>query len=175
MKNVFKLLWLVSFVFMVACCQHCGVKTNTQEHSQTLNKAALYAQKHLPHQGKLVQQSSGYAYIKVDDNYIHQLFPLLNAHDYTKPPYFRRADAPGAHISVVYEDENVTLKEAGQIFAFTVEDVIVVTPKQGLSYIVLQVTSPDLENLRKRYGLAPKLKGHEFHITLAKKVIKERN
>lgn len=173
MNNIFKALCLTSLLFIVACCQHCGVKTNLQEQQQTFNQAILYAQEHLPHQGKLVQQTDGYAYIKVDDDYIHKLFPLLSAHDYKKPPYFRRADAPGAHISVVYEDENVTLKEAGQTFSFTIEQVIVVTPKQGLSYIVLQVTSPSLEDLRKRYGLAPKLKGHEFHITLAKKLTKQ--
>ena len=133
-------------------------------------QALAYAQKNLVHEGTLVQQSDGYAYVKVDDRYIHDLFPLLHAEpDYKKPPYFRRKNAPGAHISVAYGDEHIKLKEVGQRFSFSIKDIVIVSPKKNVSYIILQVESPALEALRKSYGLGPKLQGHEFHISLAKK------
>jgi len=45
--------------------------------------------------------------------------------------------------------------------------------KKNIYYIVLEVESQKLENLRKKYGLNAKLKGHEFHISIAKKIIKK--
>ena len=133
-------------------------------------EALAYAQKNLPHVGTLIQKPDGYAYIKVDDRYINELFPLLNAPSgYEKPPYFRRDNLPGAHISVVYKNEKIKLKEAGQKFSFTIRDITTVSPNSKNSYIILQVDAPELENLRKRYKLGAKLNGHEFHISLAKK------
>jgi hypothetical protein len=83
-----------------------------------------YAQEHLAHEGYLIQQSDGFAYIKVDDRYIHELFPRLKAEPgYQKPPYFRKNNLPGAHISVIYKDEAVRLSETGQKFKFTLKDL----------------------------------------------------
>lgn len=157
----------VASIILVSSCQHY-YKREQHAQSAPFEQALQYAKEHLSHDGVLVQQSDGYAYIKVDDDYIHRLYPLLNTSTYEKPPYFRRKDAPGAHISVVYEDEHQQLDEAGKHFTFTLKNIVEVHPKKGLSYIVLQVSSPELENLRKKYGLSPLLKGHEFHITLAK-------
>ena len=132
-------------------------------------EALAYAQKNLAHEGILIQKPDGYAYLKVDDRYINDLFPLLHAQpNYKKPPYFRRNNQPGAHISVIYKDENIKLKEVGQKFSFKIRDITTVNPKNN-SYIILQVDSPELEKLRTSYGLGPKLHGHEFHISIAKK------
>jgi hypothetical protein len=164
-----KPLFCLPIFFVLVACQHCHPVNNFVEPNSTWPEVIAYAKNHLPHQGQLVQQSDGYAYIKVDDEYIHKLYPMLKAQGFHKPPYFRKTDAPGAHISLAYEDENVALKEVGQTFSFEITDIALVHPKAGLSFIVLQVSAPDLEQLRQRYGLSPKLKGHEFHITLAKK------
>src|ERR1700722_1767504 len=53
-----------------------------------------YARKNLPQEGVLVAKSDGFVYLKVDDAYIHALFPLLGLREegYTEPPYFRRGD-----------------------------------------------------------------------------------
>ncbi len=48
---------------------------------------------------------------------------------------------------------------------------MIVNPSKDTSYAVLEITSPELEKLRKKYGLNPKLLGHEYHISLAKKTI----
>lgn len=140
-------------------------------HHASWHKALSYAQQHLPHEGRLVRKPDGYVYLKVDDDYIRKLFPLLEVarEGYREPPYFRTREAPGAHISIFYVDEHVDPKELGQTFHFDLEDIAVVRPSRTVSYVVLQVKSPELEKLRQKYGLPPKLHGHEFHISLAKK------
>lgn len=160
---------LMGLLGLISC--QCTPKRVQTIESASFNAQALsFAEKHLPKTGVLVQEEDGYAYLKVDDNYINELYPLLQAPPgFQKPPYFRRKNAPGAHISIVYEDEGVKLKEVGQEFAFKLGEIITVHPKKGVSYIILEVKSPELEKLRSSYGLSPKLKNHEFHISLAKK------
>ena len=41
--------------------------------------------------------------------YIYTLFPLLEQPGLEIPPYFRTPEAPGAHISVIYETERQAL------------------------------------------------------------------
>lgn len=130
-----------------------------------------YAREHLPLEGQLMQKSDGFVYLKVDDAYIHRLFPMLDLQDegFREPPYFRSPEAPGAHISIFYADEHVRPAELGHHYTFKLEDIEIVHPSPYTSYAILQVKAPELEELRQKYGLSPKLFGHEFHITLAKK------
>jgi hypothetical protein len=130
-----------------------------------------YAREHLPQEGYLIAKSDGYCYVKVSDEYIHTLFPMLDLEEegYRKPPYFRSEEATGAHISVIYENENVIPDELGQIFQFELNQIVIVKVSREKTYAILQVTAPELEKLRCKYGLKPKLQGHEFHITLALK------
>ena len=132
-----------------------------------------YAKDNLPQEGQLVIKSDGFGYIKVDDAYIHELYPLLglSAEGYKEPPYFRSEESPGAHISIFYVDEGVHPEEAGQTFPFELKDIVIVNPSKYTSYAVFEVNSPALENLREKYGLDRKLHGHEFHISLAKKTV----
>lgn len=164
------------FHFAPAQAKEGLVDERTSEQMQAMvhsswHKALDYAQKHLPHEGQLVRKSDGFVYLKVDDDYIRKLFPLLGLarEGYREPPYFRSKDAAGAHISVFYVDEHIMPKELGQTFHFHLEDIAIVKPSKNASYAILQVKSPDLEKLRQKYGLSPKLHGHEFHISLAKK------
>jgi len=125
----------------------------------------------LPKRGQLVVKSDGFVYLKVDDAYIHALYPLLDLkkEGFKKPPYFRSPEAPGAHISVFNVNENIEPNEVGQNFHFDLKQIMIVKPSKNTSYAVLQVESPELEKLREKYGLGPKLHGHEYHISLAKK------
>ncbi len=92
----------------------------------------------------------------------------LKEKGYKIPPYFRGERSPGAHISVFYSDEHVHPNEIGSVFHFEPECIEIVHT-QGDTYVVLQVRSKELETLREKYGLRPKLKNHEFHISLAKR------
>jgi hypothetical protein len=80
----------------------------------------------------------------------------------------------GAHISVIYEDEMIkkeiwNLAQAGEWFSFEAKELRYLdrkTPK-GISRLwLLAVDAPALQRLRTHYGLKPKLKEHDFHITL---------
>ena len=130
-----------------------------------------YARETLPLQATLVSNDEGFIYLDVDDAYIHKLYPLLGLTDdgFKKPPYFRRPDGIGAHITVFYVHENVLPDEIGDTFTFDLTDIVVVRATRDASYAILQVNSPELETLRKKYGRPGKINGHELHISLAKK------
>jgi hypothetical protein len=130
-----------------------------------------YTKETLPLQATLVANDDGFVYLDVDDAYIHKLYPLLELSEegFKKPPYFRRPDGIGAHITVFYVHDNIIPEEIGDTFTFELKDIVVVRATRDASFAVLQVHSPELEALRKKYGFPAKNHGHEFHISLAKK------
>lgn len=138
--------------------------------TQGWQEAVQYANTHLSHKGTLMAKRDGFIYLKVDESYIYTLFPLLHLKEkgFKIPPYFRGPNSPGAHISVIYSDEHVIPKELGSVFHFEPVKIELVHTSNA-TYAILQVHSPELEALRRKYGLSPKLHGHEFHISLAKK------
>lgn len=121
-------------------------------------------------QGALKYEDN-YAYLKVDDNYIHQLFPLLKDDSLIKPDYFSKKGV-GAHITVFYPEENIILSndELGQDYKFNITGLY--KTQLGMKeYHILLVESPSLIELRKKYGLPESLtyKGYNicFHLTIA--------
>lgn len=143
----------------------------TLDSQQAWSEVVNFAQKNLPQEGIIIQKSDGYVYLKVDDNYIHTLFPMLGLQEegYTEPPYFRSSDSPGAHISLFNADEQIIPEETGKSFPFKLNRIVIVKPAKDTHYAILEVEAPELEAIRKKYGLNPKLQGHEYHITLARK------
>lgn len=139
------------------------VSPETQKYQEILD----YARHNLPQKGRL-SNKDGFIYVDVDDDYIHTLFEMLGEEGFEKPPYFRRADAAGAHISVILKGEHVIPEELDLEFSFEIRRIrIVETPRHG-TYAIIEVDSPELEALRAKYGLSPKVHGdHEFHITIA--------
>lgn len=136
------------------------------------NEVAMEYALNLPQEG-ILHIKEGYLYLKVDDRYIHHLFPLLEQSELEIPDYFRSPSAPGAHISVIYETERQQLPpqipEVGQTFDFYIKDFYSIFLRDHEEIIVLVVESPMLEDFRVKYGLSEKLLGHEYHITLALK------
>jgi hypothetical protein len=125
----------------------------------------------LPTHGILEQTNEGYAYLKVSDEFVYRLFPLVREPGFKMPGAIRRRSRIGAHISVFYEDEGKRIRpieELGRIFFFEHQEIKKVR-QRNKEFIVLEVDSPELEILRKKYGFAPLLFGHRFHITLAEK------
>lgn len=171
-----KIINLTLFFLLVINNSYSEESTTQTNQEQTLTlsqnwqEVIQYAQENLPLEGQLLAKSDGFGYIKVDDQYIHTLFPMLGLDEgFEEPPYFRSEDAPGAHISVFYVDENILPEEIGQTFHFELKNIATVHPSKTTSYAVLQIESHELEILREKYGLSPKLHGYEFHISLAKK------
>jgi hypothetical protein len=175
----FNALILAISLTVVSIAPFSSWANETSQEQATLNVSSSwqevlnYAQENLPKEGQLVVKSDGFGYLKVDDEYIHTLFPMLGVEGegFKKPPYFRTDEAPGAHISVFYVNENIVPEEIGQYFHFELKQIVIVKPSKDTSYAVLQVESPELEKLREKYGLSPKLFGHDYHISLAKKTL----
>ncbi|CUI17753.1 hypothetical protein PNK_2150 [Candidatus Protochlamydia naegleriophila] len=161
--------WLLSLVCLAlaTAAYFYQIPTSATEHKEAILEAA----QKLPQSGVLKKNWDGYIYLKVDDDYIHQLFPLIHENGFHKPSSLHRPSRIGAHISVFYKDEAASRKpitEVGQSYSFRVKNFTHVSTKQK-DYAIIEVDSPELEKLREKYGLPPKLFNHEFHITIGDK------
>jgi len=126
----------------------------------------------IPNQGILKQKENGFVYLDVSNEFITAVVPLLD-HEGLLRARPTASRSIGAHISVFHEQENVTPDELGDVFFFEAKEIRSFTlhTRDGLKKLwVIAVNSPELENLREKYGLAPKLKGYDYHITLGKQM-----
>ena len=114
---------------------------------------------------------NGLTYLDIDDNYIHTLYPLLPFKNISKPKYFND-NAIGAHISVIYPEENriILAHDLNQAHHFEVTGIYTAL-HNAKRYFVVGVSSPSLLALRTGYQLPekPVFKnlGVDFHITIA--------
>lgn len=119
-----------------------------------------------------LQIRDNYCYLKIDDDYIHLTYPDLSSDErIQKPDYFKSSDDIGAHISVIYLEERVRVKQNhhGQRHLFTIQGLI--KARLGLKdYFALSVISSSLDTFRQQHALGPKptFKGQTivFHITV---------
>lgn len=122
--------------------------------------------------GTLHRTHDGFVYLNVSNDIINGFFRGLDEEGVVQPPYREpKYNGIGAHISVMdpEEMEGRTLSELGKKFKYQVSGIFTVDPQRGKMQRIwaLEVQSPELEELRRRYGLPPKLRGHDFHITFA--------
>jgi hypothetical protein len=127
--------------------------------------------------GKLKKSANNLVYLDIDDEYIHRLYPLIKNDIIKKPDYFKRGSA-GAHITVIYpeENKNITSQDLGQEHIFVIKDFV--SARLDLkTYYILLVESPSLLKLRQRYHLPDLLsfKGYSigFHITVGVQINSE--
>lgn len=118
---------------------------------------------------QLCLKNNGFVYLNVDDQFIDDVVYSLPLQGSFTPTATGERKM-GAHISVMYEDELIgneiwNFEEAGDWFAFTVKELRYVHRGSKRLWL-LAVDCPALQLLREHYGLRPKLKGHDFHITL---------
>ena len=119
--------------------------------------------------GQLRLKSNGFVYVEVNNDFIEGVMDLLPTEGEFNP-VSTKPKRMGAHISVMYEDEMIgheiwNLEEAGQWFTFEVKELRYVS-RGGSRLWFLAVDAPALQRLRTHHGLKPKLKGHDFHITI---------
>jgi len=141
---------------------------------QVIEKVIQFEQK-----GILKQKDNGYLYVEVSRDFIAQVLPLIGAPGKLVPPrHYTSKKGIGAHISVMYENEQILneiweIKELGQEYTFRVMELRTVRltkDNQVKKLWLLAVDCPELERLRESYGLPSKLKGHDFHITICTQV-----
>ncbi len=137
-------------------------------HQPTAIECALQ----LPQEGILKQKTNGFVYLDVSNEFIKNIVPLLNHSGELRTPPMAK-NSVGAHISVFHENEQITPKELGEKFSFQVVEIrnFTLHTRDGLKKLwVMAVHSPELEQLRQRYNCSAKLKGYDFHISLAKQM-----
>jgi hypothetical protein len=141
---------------------------------QVIEKIVQFKQK-----GILKQKENGYLYIEVTNDFIATALPLIEAQGKIVPPrHYTSKKGIGAHISVMYENEQIMneiweIKELGQEFDFTIMELRTVKLNKNnkvQKLWLVAVAAPELEKLRESYGLSSKLKGHDFHITVGTQV-----
>ncbi len=128
-------------------------------------------QKSWPCSGELLNNSDGFLYVKVSDEYVHELVRFIQDDGFEEPPYFGQLYSDGAHISVIYSKEleersPIQIDELHRVFDFKITDCgIFETPSwKGVEAVfVLLVKAPALDQLREKYGLP---QDHVFHITI---------
>lgn len=130
----------------------------------------------LPCNGILKQASQApYIYLKLEDDFIHKLFPLINEDNLLKPDEHYSKHSIGAHISVIYSGEaqsELNISEIGQPFSFSITGLFDIEVFDKHVFALL-VSSDDLIQLRQKYGFDERLNYHgllvPFHITIARK------
>lgn len=128
----------------------------------------------IPKNGMLQRTNNNYVYLKIDDRFILELFPLLQHENIYLPPYFSVPYNIGSHISVIYKEEyqpTVNFQNVDNIlFNFDVDGLYKAIVDQK-KFLILKVISPSLESFRLINNLSKKPIYHgyqvDFHITIA--------
>lgn len=145
-----------------------------ENQQQVIEKAIQFE-----HKGTLKQKDNGYLYVEVSKDFIAEILPLIEAQGKIVPPkHYTSKKGIGAHISVMYENEQIMneiweINELGQEFSFSVMELRTVKLNKNnkvQKLWLLAVSAPELEQLRESYGLPSLLKGHDFHITIGTQV-----
>ena len=139
-------------------------------------------QLNIPFSGKLIidKGESPWGKLVIGDEIRNSIFKSMpNDGNYELPDY-------EAHVSVFDEEEvkeyfmDKTLLEEGKEFTFYMCNLAYCNPEswdEVEKLYMVQVYSPELEALRKKYNLTSKMHNneHEFHITICTKMAKVAN
>ncbi|MCB1180835.1 MAG: hypothetical protein KDK55_02265 [Chlamydiia bacterium] len=155
-------------LFLLILCPLLGKEDHRVENQPAAIEEAIT----LSNQGILKRKDNGFIYLDVSNEFITEIIPLLD-HEGMLRARPTASRSIGAHISVFHEMEDITPKELGEAFSFEVKEIRSFTlhTRDGFKKLwVIAVNSPELENLREKYGYSPKLKGFDYHITLGKQM-----
>lgn len=169
-----RLLVPVILMSCLASSAFAEVDYQVEDQPHVIEKVIQFQQK-----GILKQKDNGYLYIEVSKDFIAETLPLIDAKGKIVPPrHYTSKKGIGAHISVMYENEQILneiweIRELGQEFTFNVMELRTVKINRDnkmKKLWLIAVAAPELEKLRESYGLSPRLKNHDFHITIGAQV-----
>ncbi len=165
---------LILLSVLISSSAYCAVDYVVEDQPFILEKVAEFTAK-----GVLKQKPNGYLYVEVAREYIADILPLIDAKGKIVPPrHYSSKKGIGAHISVMYENEQIEneiweIAELGKEYTFTVKELRTVKLNNNnkmRKLWLLAVVAPELEKLRESYNLPSLLKGHDFHITIGTQV-----
>jgi hypothetical protein len=136
-----------------------------------------YVKENLPTWGIVKKREDGYIYAELANYYIYDPYTLLGQSYAQLPNYFDEPHNIGAHISLVLAEENPndTIQIPEKI-SFTITGLHCSCPRNliDVKYLwYLTLTCKEIEALRQKHNLSPKILDQDFHITFAveKKVL----
>jgi len=147
-----------------------------------LSRGNKQASTNHPLAGRLYVSKSGWLLLSVPNALVRGVYDALSAPGAELPTAGAMNvpnvadDILNAHISVMTADEVAAIgaskiNERGHMFGYSLGALKEITPKNvaGVSKLwAIQVSSPQLSDIRKSYGLSPLPNGdHAFHITVA--------
>lgn len=170
LKSFIHKFYLIIFLFTFS------LSYAKEDYQIEIQYQVIEAAHQIEQKGVLKQKDNGYLYVDVSNDFIAKLLPLIDVPGKLVPPrHYTSKKGIGAHISVMYENEQIDheiweISELGQVFNFQVKELRTVKlNKDGKmkKLWLIALEAPALEQLRESYGLSSKLKGHDFHITIA--------
>lgn len=127
----------------------------------------------------IVQCNGTFVFAKINEMFVEGLLPILSLLGCQKPPFYN-VGGIGAHIPVISKSEFT--KEIQTNFRmcavrFQLSKFTFVEPKNWKAVAqaaIIEIESPDIEAIRIKHGLAPKMPGgHKLHFTVG--VIKKNS
>jgi hypothetical protein len=134
-----------------------------------------YARYALPKKGILRQDHEGFVYLELSDNFITEIYSLIHDQKNEEAPLYYVESSP-AHIPVILPHEWTQRKGWGEIkdlenqFAFEISTLRSLKPTcwpDVEKIYFFEIKSHELENLRERHLLPPRIRGHDFHVAVA--------
>lgn len=166
-------------MFLMIAVAFGGLAFGAVDYHVELQPHIIERAERMEQKGILKQKDNGYLYLEVSNEFISEILPHLDAPGkLVAPRHFTSKKGVGAHISVMYENEQIDneiwqIHELGQEFSFRVLELrtVKLNHDNKLKKLwLLAVEAPELAKLRESYGLSPLLKGHDFHITICSQV-----
>jgi hypothetical protein len=135
------------------------------------NSTIISEAKKLPNYGNLIKFKN-FIFLTVHDDFIHKLNPMLAQYGIVpKPDYSYEEGTVGAHITVIYPEENFILpnEELNKKYLFDVKSLSL-SRLDNKSYFTINIESEELNKLRQKYLLPtkPKFLNNiiDMHITI---------
>jgi hypothetical protein len=160
----------------------CGLLKELREGKETDpdNCAGLMqvAQNLFSLKGILRQDSQGFLYLDVSDDFVYKILPLLKETGIERPPYFEYTGPFGAHFAIILSKELRShsswkkIPELGQEFSFELIGCHCLEPAgwaEMEKVWFFTIKCPQAERLREKHLLPSLINNHEFHITCAVK------
>lgn len=166
--------FFAAFVLSLSSFAYGASDYHVENQPQVIEEAIKLQQR-----GILKQKDNGYLYLEVSKDFIAKTLPLIEAPGKIIPPHhYTSRKGIGAHISVMYENEQILneiweIAELGQEFEFTVSELrtVKINSRNKMKKLwLISVEAPQLVRLRQAYGLPQFIKDHDFHITLGSQI-----
>lgn len=175
--------YILAVVFLAFTSTGWSLNPVTDLNEDSWQEIVEYAQENLSLEGTLMHKPNVYICLKVDNGYIHDLYPLLGLEEkgFVKPKtsahigISRREEWQQYHVWPAQQNPGPWVEpgpwfeeEIGQTFHFTLQEITIIkTNVNPDNYeAVMMVQSPELNALRAKYGLHD---SQFFYISLAKR------